>query len=43
MQGHVERIRVKNEYNIFIRELEGKRPLERPRRRWKDNINMDIK
>ena len=22
---------------------EGKRPLERPRRRWEDNIKMDLK
>ena len=23
--------------------LEGKRPLERPRRRWEDNIKMDLR
>ena len=23
-------------------ELEGKRPLEKPRRRWEDNIKMDL-
>jgi hypothetical protein len=28
-----------NEYEIFV----GKRPLGRPRRRWKDNIRMDVR
>jgi hypothetical protein len=28
---------------IFIGRHEEKRPLERPRRRWEDNIKMDIK
>jgi hypothetical protein len=27
----------------FGRETEGRRPLGRPRRRWDDNIKMDIK
>ena len=26
----------------FILEQEGKRPLGRPRRRWEDNIKMDL-
>jgi len=26
----------------FSRELEGKKPLERPRRRWEDNIKMHL-
>jgi len=26
-----------------VRKPEGKRPLGRPRRRWEDNIKMDIK
>ena len=25
-----------------MRKTEGKRPLERPRRRWEDNINMEL-
>jgi len=29
-------------YRILVGKLEGKRPLERPRRRWEDNIKMDI-
>jgi len=27
-------------YRVLIRRPEGKRPLERPRRRWEDNIKM---
>jgi hypothetical protein len=28
---------------VLVGRPEGKRPLGRPRRRWKDNIKMDIK
>jgi hypothetical protein len=27
---------------VFVRKPEGKRPLGRPRRRWEDNIKMDL-
>jgi hypothetical protein len=27
---------------VVVGKLEGKRPLERPRRRWEDNIKMDL-
>ena len=27
---------------VLVGKPEGKRPLERPRRRWKDNIKMDL-
>jgi hypothetical protein len=27
----------------YIQSLEGRRPLERPRRRWEDNIKMDLR
>ena len=27
---------------VLVRKPEGKRPLERPRLRWEDNIKMDI-
>jgi len=30
-------------YNSLVGESEGKRPLERLRRRWEDNIKMDVK
>jgi hypothetical protein len=30
-------------YGVFVGKPEGKRPLERPRRRWKDNIKIDLR
>jgi hypothetical protein len=33
----------RNFYTILTGKPTGKRPLERPRRRWKDNIRMDLK
>jgi hypothetical protein len=39
----VTRIREKrNVYRSFLGKPEGKRPLGRPRRRWIDNIKMDL-
>jgi hypothetical protein len=32
----------RNAYRIFVGKPEGKRPLGRPRRRWVDNIRMDL-
>jgi hypothetical protein len=32
----------KNAYRILVGKLEGKRPLGRTRRRWVDNIKMDL-
>jgi hypothetical protein len=29
-------------YRIFVRRPEGRRPLGRPRRRWEDNIRMNL-
>jgi hypothetical protein len=29
-------------YRVLVGKLEGRRPLWRPRRRWKDNIKMDL-
>jgi hypothetical protein len=29
-------------YRILVGKLEGKRPLGRPRRRWENNIKMDL-
>jgi hypothetical protein len=31
----------RNAYRLLVGMLEGKRPLERPRRRWINNIRMD--
>jgi hypothetical protein len=30
-------------YRVLIGRPEGKRPLERPRRSWEDNIKMDLR
>jgi hypothetical protein len=32
-----------NEYRILVENPEGKTPVERPRRRWVDNIKMDLR
>ena len=41
--GHVARMRERRGvYKILVGKPEGKRPLGRPRRRWEDNIKMDI-
>jgi len=29
-------------YRVLVGKPEGRRPLERPRRRWVDNIRMDL-
>jgi len=29
-------------YRVLVGKPEGKRPLGRPRRRWKDNIKLDL-
>jgi hypothetical protein len=33
----------KNSYRILVGKPEGKRPLQRARRRWVDNIKMDLR
>ena len=41
--GHVARIGARRgSYRVLVRKTEGKRPLGRPRRRWEDNIKMDL-
>jgi hypothetical protein len=41
--GHVARMGEKRHvYRLLVRKPEGKRPLGRPRRRWLDNIKMDL-
>jgi hypothetical protein len=32
----------RNVYRLLVGKLEGRRPLGRPRRRWLDNIRMDL-
>jgi hypothetical protein len=42
--GHVARMgETRNTYRILVGKPEGKRPLRRPRRRWVDNIKMDLR
>jgi hypothetical protein len=42
--GHVARMgEGRGVYRVFVVRPEGKRPLGRPRRRWADNIKMDIR
>jgi hypothetical protein len=41
--GHVARTAEKrNAYGMLVGKPEGRRPLERPRHRWLDNIRMDL-
>jgi hypothetical protein len=42
--GHVAQMGEKrNAYRILVGIPEGKKPLGRPRRRWVDNIKMDLR
>jgi hypothetical protein len=42
--GHAARMGEKrNAYRILMGKPEGKRPLGRPKRRWMDNIKMDLR
>jgi hypothetical protein len=41
--GHVARMgENRGIYRVLMGKLEGKRSLGRPRRRWEDNIKMDV-
>jgi hypothetical protein len=42
--GHVARIgERRGAYRALVGKHEGRRPLGRPRRRWEDNIKMDLR
>jgi hypothetical protein len=42
--GHGARMgEVRDAYRVLVGRPEGKRPLERPRLRWKDNIKLDLR
>jgi hypothetical protein len=41
--GHVVCMEGRGVCRILVRRPEGKRPLGRPRRRWEDNIKMDLR
>jgi hypothetical protein len=41
--GHVARMgEGRGVYRVLVGKPEGKRPLGRPRRRWEDNVRMDL-
>ena len=43
MSGHVARMEEgRSAFKILTRKPTGKRPLGRPRRRWEDNIRIDL-
>ena len=43
MGGHVASMgKGRGVYGVQVGKPEGKRPLGRPRRRWEDNIKMDL-
>jgi hypothetical protein len=39
--GHVARMR-REAYKVLVEKSKGRRPLERPRHRWDDNIKTDL-
>jgi len=42
-EGHVSHVgEGRGVYRVLVGKSEGKRPLGRPRRRWEDNIKMDL-
>jgi hypothetical protein len=42
--GHVARMgEGRSFYRVLVGRSEGKKPLERPRRMWEDNIKMDLR
>jgi hypothetical protein len=42
--GHVARMgEGRGVYRVLVGRFEGKRPLGRPKRRWEDNIKMDLR
>ena len=41
--GHVARMKKRRDvYRVLVGKPEGKRPLGRPRRRWEDNIKINL-
>jgi hypothetical protein len=42
--GHVGRMGERGDvYRVLVGKTEGKRPLGKPKRRWEDNIKMDLR
>jgi len=43
LAGHVARMgKERGVHRVLVGKLEGRRPLGRPRRKWADNIRMDL-
>ena len=41
--GHVARVGKRRDvYRVLVEKIQGKRALRRPRRRWEDNIKMNL-
>ena len=40
--SYIEVMYLTGVHRVLVGKPEGKRPLERPRRRWEDNIKMDL-
>jgi hypothetical protein len=41
--GHVAQTgEMRNEHKVFVGKPEGKRPHKRPRRRWEDNVKLNL-
>jgi hypothetical protein len=36
-------VQKRNMYRVLVAKFAGKRPLRRPRRRWRENVEMDLK
>jgi len=44
LAAHVARMRdMRNAYTILAEKSEGMRPIGTPRRRWEDNIKLDLR
>ena len=44
MVGHVTHMgERRGAHRVLVGKPEGRRPLDRPRRRWEDNIKMDLR
>jgi hypothetical protein len=43
LAGHGDMGEGRGVYGVLVGRLEGKRPLGRPRRKWEDNIKMDLR
>jgi hypothetical protein len=41
--GNIERMEMRNTYKIVVRTAEGNTPPEGLRRRWEDNVNINLK